>query len=294
MPPTKPMTWSSTDRMHVVVTGYNVEGWIDRCLESVQRQTWQHFSCAVVDDASTDATRARILQTVGGDDRFVVKRHAQRRWATAARQTGLAALAAQDHEIVVLLDGDDWFFDDSVLARIRAVHLEKEVLATYGGMVVYGGEPIVERPYPRWVRLAADYRAHPWCAFPARSFRYALWRHVGDDELLDASGSYYRFATDIALFLPILELAGPRTAFVDQPLYVYNRSNPLNCSRVDPTGQHVAFEILAKPAKRPLPREQLARLLQPRDPGGTAAALVGGSRKAPDQPTTQQGRKCMP
>ena len=38
----------------VIVTSFNYAPYIEACLSSIGRQTYPHFECVVVDDASTD------------------------------------------------------------------------------------------------------------------------------------------------------------------------------------------------------------------------------------------------
>ena len=39
------------------------------------------------------------------------------------------------------------------------------------------------------------------------------------------------YGWDLAWMLPLVELAGDKSFFIEDILYVYNRSNPLNCDK---------------------------------------------------------------
>lgn len=46
----------------VIIPVYNVEKYIDQCLDSLQSQTFDNFEVLCVDDGSDDQTRERIRE----------------------------------------------------------------------------------------------------------------------------------------------------------------------------------------------------------------------------------------
>ena len=42
----------------IIVPAYNVEQWIERCLESIQNQSYKNLEIIVIDDGSKDKTPA--------------------------------------------------------------------------------------------------------------------------------------------------------------------------------------------------------------------------------------------
>lgn len=63
---------SSTPKVSVVVPCYNVEKFVQECLESLKRQTLPDIEFIVVNDGSTDGTLDIIRAVTAGDSRFVV------------------------------------------------------------------------------------------------------------------------------------------------------------------------------------------------------------------------------
>ena len=57
--------------LSIVVTTYNVEAYVEQCLESVAAQTFTDLEVLVVDDGSSDSTPARIEAFCARDPRFV-------------------------------------------------------------------------------------------------------------------------------------------------------------------------------------------------------------------------------
>ena len=41
-------------KISILVPVYNVEKWLDRCLDSLQSQTWEDWEAVLVNDGSTD------------------------------------------------------------------------------------------------------------------------------------------------------------------------------------------------------------------------------------------------
>ncbi len=85
-----------------------------RCLASVFAQTFSDLEIIVVDDGSTTPVDGVAL----GDMPVHVLRHATRRGASAARNTGLAAASG---EFIAFLDDDDEWHPDKLALQVRAL-----------------------------------------------------------------------------------------------------------------------------------------------------------------------------
>ncbi len=86
----------------VIVPVYNRERVLGRCISSVLSQGFADFEIIVVDDASTDASLARIGEFA--DPRLRILRHPANRGVGPTRNTGIAASRG---EWLILLDSDD-------------------------------------------------------------------------------------------------------------------------------------------------------------------------------------------
>lgn len=99
-----PVGVHSYPMVSVIVPAYNVEDYVQRALESIQRQTLTDIEVLVVDDGSTDRTGDIIRQLTRHDLR-IVDFHPQNGGAPAARNLAL------DHargKYVFFMDADDW------------------------------------------------------------------------------------------------------------------------------------------------------------------------------------------
>ncbi len=91
----------------IIVTAYNIEDYIEQCLDSVAAQTLTDIEVLVVDDGSSDSTPARIAEFCEGDPRFVpvlLEENSPGGVATAAN----AGLDRATAPWVGFVDGDDY------------------------------------------------------------------------------------------------------------------------------------------------------------------------------------------
>ena len=76
-------------RITVVVPIYNVELYIEKCLNSVKSQSFNDFECICVDDCGNDNSMAIAQKFVENDTRFKIIRHEYNRGLSVARNTGI-------------------------------------------------------------------------------------------------------------------------------------------------------------------------------------------------------------
>ena len=90
-------------RLSVVVPVYNVEEFLDACLESVVKQTFEDFEVVMVDDGSTDGSVAIAERFADRDERFRLVSQPNG-GLSKARNTGTLAAAGK---YLAFLDSDD-------------------------------------------------------------------------------------------------------------------------------------------------------------------------------------------
>lgn len=91
--------------LSIIVPIYNVEDYVDRCLESLAGQSLEDFEVICVDDGSTDDSAARVERWASRDSRFrLVKK--ENGGLSSARNAGVEAATSR---YVCFLDADDRF-----------------------------------------------------------------------------------------------------------------------------------------------------------------------------------------
>lgn len=99
----------------VIIPVYNLENYLDTCLDSVGRQTYGDFEAIVVDDGSTDGSQAVALRHAERDARIVVISTVNQ-GAARARETGIRHAKG---DYICFLDGDD-VWDSRMLEKLVA------------------------------------------------------------------------------------------------------------------------------------------------------------------------------
>ena len=100
----------------VIVLGFDVAAYAQEALDSLRAQTLVDWVAVLVDDASTDATRAIFDAAAASDPRMRVVHHDVRGGLSAARNTGLDLV---ETPFVSFLDADDRY-TPSALERLVA------------------------------------------------------------------------------------------------------------------------------------------------------------------------------
>lgn len=94
---------TETVKISVIIPAYNVEPWIEACLESVCNQTYRDLEIIVIDDGSTDKTGA-IIDSYANKDRRIVVTHQENSGLVAVRELGIKIASGQ---YIGFVDGDD-------------------------------------------------------------------------------------------------------------------------------------------------------------------------------------------
>lgn len=91
------------DKISIVVPVFNIEGYVERCLQSLLRQTYANLEILTIDDGSTDRSGEIIDRLAETDSRIKVI-HKENGGVTSARMTGIETATG---EWIGFVDGDD-------------------------------------------------------------------------------------------------------------------------------------------------------------------------------------------
>ncbi len=97
-------------KVSVVVTCYNLEKDIARCLDSLCRQTYEHLEIIVIDDGSKDNSFAVIQEAAEKDSRILPVQQ-ENSGPSTARNRGIDLATG---EYLMFIDGDDYVADTYV------------------------------------------------------------------------------------------------------------------------------------------------------------------------------------
>ena len=220
-------------KFNIIVPFYNCEKWIVKNIKSIKRQNYENFKCVLIDDMSTDNSENVINNEIANDNRFVLVKNKEKKYALENIVDGIDGLNCDDEDVIILLDGDDWLSSTTVLQYLSAVYT-KDTLVTYGSYVYNpsGKKGVEPSEYPKEIVQTNAFRKDKWRASHLRTFKYKLWRKINKKDLQNESGKYYEMTYDQAIMLPLLEMSSERTVYTPEVLHVYNRQNPLNVDKI--------------------------------------------------------------
>ncbi len=115
----------------VIVTVYNVEHYLRRCVDSILAQTYEELEIILIDDGSTDRSAQICDEYAAGDCRIKVI-HKKNGGAAEARNTGLETARG---EYIGFVDGDDYIFPEMYEVLYHACVQQKVSIAMCGRMI---------------------------------------------------------------------------------------------------------------------------------------------------------------
>lgn len=92
------------DLVSIIVPVYNVKPYLERCINSLIKQSYKNLEIILVDDGATDGCRELCDELLHRDDRIKVI-HQENQGLSAARNTGIEAAGG---EYICFVDSDDY------------------------------------------------------------------------------------------------------------------------------------------------------------------------------------------
>ena len=223
---------NSSTYFYILIRHWNAFEYLEKCINSVLSQTYDQYKILFVDDASLYSKQQRdyIRQKLKG---HVVIFNRIRKYAVRNAFEILRKYADNPDGVVVNLDGDDWFFNNSVLNTLNQIYIHTNVCLTFGNCVVWNGEKYqhlgmvpklssLNRSYSAAVIKNNSYRFEPFLPLHPRTWKVWLFQRIKKIDFLRPDGSWLQFAEDQAIFYPMLEMAAGRFKAISKPLSVYN------------------------------------------------------------------------
>lgn len=210
-------------KISIVTTAYNIEAFVEKCLESLVAQTHKDIEIIVVNDCSTDKT----MDIVGKfeDERIKVVNHSQNMGAGWARRTGIGAATG---EYVITVDGDDWLSEDFIekLAK-NAEETDADIVS--GGITYVWSDTYeeVKRFLPHiseGMDKFRDYGNKKIVFLNNKLVRRSMYDTV--------PYSTRRYCEDTPVILPLLYLAN-KVSYVDTQGYYYLQHDNSLCRKVN-------------------------------------------------------------
>ncbi len=89
----------------IIIPIYNVEKYLERCLDSVSKQTYTNIEVLLIDDCSTDSSANIAKKYTNNDKRFKYIKCVKNKGASSARNKGIKNAVG---DYICFVDSDDW------------------------------------------------------------------------------------------------------------------------------------------------------------------------------------------
>lgn len=202
----------------VIVPVYNVEGYLDQCMESIVGQSYPHLEILVVDDGSTDSSGTMCDRWAERDERIRVI-HQPNGGLSAARNTALDVMRG---ELVMMVDSDD-------VLHPMAISILLDIMKASHADIAVGDYTTFVTGAPQWTGQDNGKITHYnqeeaiLAIFYQKRLYHSAWGRLYLSSLFDGIrypvGQYYE---DFAVIYPLLKKCS-LVAMTDRPLYGYRR-----------------------------------------------------------------------
>ena len=121
--PEKPAPPCRKGVVSVLLSIYNVEEYLEECLDSLLRQSYTNLEIVCVDNGSPDGCAAILERYAAKDDRIKIVTLTENKKLCGGRNTGL------DHatgEYICFVDPDDWVEEDYIKSMVDAIETKRD------------------------------------------------------------------------------------------------------------------------------------------------------------------------
>lgn len=122
----------------VIVPVYNVEQYLDECLNSIRQQTYENLEIIVVEDCSTDNSLNTFIKH-SEDPRVKLIQHEKNSGLSAARNTGIDAAKG---DYIMFVDSDDHIHNNLIQLCLDNTSKKELDLIVFDFKTFYDGEKI--------------------------------------------------------------------------------------------------------------------------------------------------------
>lgn len=128
------------EKVSVIVPMYNVERYVERCLESLLNQSYSPIEIIAVSDVSPDrsaAVASRLAANCGGGKTLVVKELSENVGVGKVRDVGIEMASGK---YIMFVDADDFIHPKTVELSVRSMEAHQAQMVEFGFSRVSNGD----------------------------------------------------------------------------------------------------------------------------------------------------------
>lgn len=205
-----------------MIGSYNNEQFCERNLRSIKEQTFTDYRIIYIDDCSLDSTYEKVKKLkmeLDLEEKMELIQNKERLGILENHYNAIHRL--KNDEIVILLDGDDWFYSPDVLAIVDEAYQNLDTWVTYGQFVCLSDGQLGCAVEENREALQKGKVRYHWIFSHLKTFYASLFKKIALKDL-QKKGKFLPSAGDLAIMYPIVEMAREHTKFIPTTLVVYN------------------------------------------------------------------------
>ena len=238
-------------KVSLIVAAYNIENYIERCIDSLINQTLKDIEIIIVNDGSTDATLSKIQKKAQIDKR--IKIITQENFGLGkTRKNGFLASRG---EYILFIDGDDWI-DEQACEKLYKKAEETQVdIILYHYFITNGEKHKKEFYFLESLNLKNSlikecllFNIKPciWSKFIRRDFIIKNKIKFIEDRITLAEDAY--LTTELFIYQP-------KISFLDEHLYYYYQRSSSSTKKI--TREHLVVNKVTELIKKRLTENNL-------------------------------------
>ena len=209
-----------TPLLSIITPVYNVEAYLDRCVQSILSQSYRNIELILIDDGSTDGSTGLCDKWAAKDSRVVVV-HQTNAGVSAARNAGLK-IAQGDY--LTFVDPDDFLAPDTYFLNMAYLQAHQEVdMLQYPYCNYISDDEALDyhRPAPALLSGAEEIFKNWWSGSP---LEYVIWNKIYKRSLWENVRFNVGHISEDTCLVPKFVNQAKAVCISDQGLYYYQRN----------------------------------------------------------------------
>ncbi|MDD6572973.1 MAG: glycosyltransferase family 2 protein [Thermoflexaceae bacterium] len=217
----------------IIVPIYNAEKYLQRCLRSIQLQSYKDIEVIMIDDGSTDHS-GRIMDYFAANDSRFIPIHKENGGVSSCRNIGMQIASGEYFQFV---DSDDWIPADSTKNLVEAIIRDESDMVIADFKRVIRNNIITKGHIDRTGFLSRTEFASYMMQAPANFYYGVMWNKLYRAEIIRnhklACSDELDWCEDFQLNLEYLQFVNG-VSVIHEPVYYYvKRKGSLVDTQVD-------------------------------------------------------------
>ena len=207
------------EKISVIVPVYNVEAYLERCVESILQQTYAHFELILINDGSTDSS-GQICDHLASQYENIKVYHIENSGVSNARNMGIQLATGS---WVTFIDSDDFVTQDYLATLASAVEGVNVGFAIAPLHHIKNGIVTDIPPHSGKTELWSTEETMKELLMTTRTSFFPVAKLFKRDLLADEKfNTNYHLAEDALFLTELLLKTGCSSVFIDKPIYYYD------------------------------------------------------------------------